>query len=115
MECALFYPRVVPPKSWIKQSLLYWDIVGSVVHRDFWDDPDPDIAWLAERGHYETAQVDDLSREAAKQVADEFIDVLASFEKRGISWEPGDGPHESINYGKLPALVELQMKELGVI
>jgi len=115
MECALFYPYVVPPSSWVKQSLLYYDVIGSVVHNRFMDDPPNDIAWLIDAGHYETVHADQLGRDAAVALVDEFIDVLAEFEQSGRGWLPDGAPLELVNYGKLPDLVENQLVDLGVL
>lgn len=115
MECALFYPYVVPPTGWLKQSLLYYDVVGSVVHNGFMDDPPPDIAWLIEVGHYEAVYAGQLDRHAVAALIDEFIDVLAEYEQLGRVWLPEGGLLESVNYGKLPDLVESQLVDLGVI
>ena len=79
------------------------------------DDPPPDIAWLIEVGHYETVHADQLRRDAAAALVDEFIDVLAELERSGGTWLPDDGFLESVNYGKLPDLVESQLVDLGVL
>ena len=115
MECALFYPYVVPPTGWLKQSLLYYDVVGSVVDNRFMDDPPPDIAWLVEVGQYETVHADQLGRVAAGALIEEFVDVLVGLERSGRKWLPDVGSLESVNYGKLPDLVETQLVDLGVL
>lgn len=85
------------------------------MHNRFMDDPPPDIAWLVELGQYETVHADQLERDAAAALVDEFIDVLAAQEKVGRSWLPDTAPLESLNYGKLPQVVENQLVDLGVL
>ncbi|MEU1605205.1 hypothetical protein [Micromonospora matsumotoense] len=41
MQAALYFPFInVPSTAWWTRTLLYWDRVGTIVPRSYWDDPD---------------------------------------------------------------------------
>lgn len=115
VECAVYYPLIVPPVEWLKQSLLYWDRVASVVHREFWNDPDPVLLWLADHGAYESIYTDDLSEQAAEMLAEELFEVLVHLDEAGLDWKPMGRGDTQLNYGKLPRYIELYFEGIGVL
>lgn len=84
----LYYPTIkVPSGSWLKQALLYWDEVASIVPRD-WDEKtlipySPDIKYLHSEGIFRPIRPESLimergSWEEFHQFEQEFSTLVAS-------------------------------------
>ncbi len=58
MHVALYYPSVVPPPSWVKQSLLLFDAVSSIVPPGFDLRGEPDLHFMDAEGLWRRAEVD---------------------------------------------------------
>ncbi len=113
VECAIYYPSIVPPSAWLRQSLLYYDVVGSVVPDDFDEIAPADLLWLEEEGHYETIHADGLGRTETRRLLDEFLTLAAAI-------VPADddvmaSSVASLRYGKLPPLLSNRLADLGLL
>jgi hypothetical protein len=115
MECALFYPYTVPPTPWLKQSLLYYDVLGSIVQPSFVDAAPPDIAWLINRGVFEPVHIDDVDRQHADRLVEEVVEAVTSPSLPPPKLPRDQVAHVELNEGKLPRRIVQELKELGII
>jgi hypothetical protein len=87
MEVALYYPSIVPPLQWMKQSLLFFDKISSIVPRyykvdkldlpDFIDNQDnvKTLRWLERDEHWIPVKSDEVG-ETADQCSYEIYRVV---------------------------------------
>ncbi len=109
----MYYPSVVPPVPWMKQSLLYYDMIGSVAPNGFLDSAPKDIRSLVDRGLYEPIHGDQMPRSAVLALADDVFQVLVEQDLAEAPKRLDYGVDNTLNYGKLPATVEELLLELG--
>lgn len=87
-RCILYYPTIsIPTGKWLRQSLLYWDEVGSIVPQRYEDDTpllaySPDIQYLKTEGVFRPFRPDEsLFRQGYDkpyEFEEEFKAILAS-------------------------------------
>jgi hypothetical protein len=75
MRIAVFYPARSPSGSWLRQTLLYWDVVSSVVDEDFTQNLPADLAQLRRDGLYEPLQMSEMR---STKLHDEFMAELSA-------------------------------------
>jgi hypothetical protein len=84
----LYYPTIdIPTKSWLRNALLYWDEVSSIVPKS-WDDKilvelSTDIHYLMGEGQFRPIKPEDLiikteNRETFEQFRNEFREIVES-------------------------------------
>lgn len=84
----LYYPTIsVPSGSWLRQALLYWDEIGSIVPQD-WNNEiliplGPDIEYLQNEGEFRPFNPQELimrnnGREELKEFENEFKSIFKS-------------------------------------
>lgn len=101
-ETILYYPTIsIPSNEWLKQAVLYWDEVGSIVPQRY-DETEinpysPEIQYLKDEGEFRPFRTDLIYRQSWNVVqefenelldviaSDEFQNRLAPIEKRRIS------------------------------
>jgi hypothetical protein len=118
MRAVIYYPHINPPLAWLKQSLLYWDRICTVVHADFQETIDPDLAWLLDQGVYEPVFPDRLPNDQAERLLAEVLDYLSLPGRQVLGSQEwaGRGRHiESIYYGKLPERIEEELGTRGYL
>lgn len=89
----LYYPTIsIPTGNWLRQALLYWDEVGSIVPRR-WDGSDairypPDINYLLEEGEFRPIRPDDLIYSVEGSQREKYLEEFEKDLKSIISSEP---------------------------
>lgn len=90
----LYYPTIdIPTNSWLRNALLYWDEVSSIVPKS-WDEKllmelSPDIQYLMDEGQFRPIKPEDLISksdrwEVFEEFQNEFKEIVSSGEFR--SW-----------------------------
>lgn len=78
----LYYPTItIPTGPWLRQALLYWDEIGSIVPLNDFDQRtlvpySPDIEWLGNQGVFRPFSPQLISRQGGR-VVDDFEDELS--------------------------------------
>lgn len=117
MRAIIYYPYINPPQEWIKQALLYWDRVCTIIPVNYHEIETvlhPDLIWLRDRGIYEAITADDIQDHEKQNLRQEILKYLHSKDK--IPIKPDDWSltkKERIFYGKLPEEVEEDLKKAG--
>lgn len=71
----LYYPTIdIPKTNWLKQAILYWDEVSSIVPSNLESNFSPDVRFLYEEGLFRPIQPELLISEASN------IEILAQFQ-----------------------------------
>lgn len=77
----LYYPDIAfPNQQWIRQTILYWDELGSIVPEQLWNElqcyqyKDAEINQLNDLGLYRPFFPDDLRRKGGSSLQDQFYD-----------------------------------------
>lgn len=87
-QAILYYPTIcVPSNRWLRQAVLYWDEIGSIVPQRY-DDTElipytPDIQYLKDEGEFRPFRTDLISRRTWKTVQNfenELVDTILSNE-----------------------------------
>jgi hypothetical protein len=71
----LYYPTItIPPGSWLRQALLYWDDVASIVPRR-WDEKElipytPEVEYLIDQGEFRPVRPENLIYQGFENVMD---------------------------------------------
>jgi hypothetical protein len=92
-RCILYYPTIsIPTGTWLRQSLLYWDEVGSIVPHSYSNKAlipySPDVQFLKNEGQFRAFIPDHcIFQQGYNKVQDleqEFLEILRSskFQKR---------------------------------
>jgi len=78
-KTALYYPQmVIPNKQWIRQALLYWDDIGSIVPEAIWNEhpyfeiDDEETNRLYEAKLYRPFFPEQLRRKFGSKIEDSF-------------------------------------------
>jgi hypothetical protein len=110
-----YYPYVHPPLGWVKQALLYWDQVSSIVGDGFY--PDHDLEWLMDKGIFRPLGTHDLRRDSQEKLRREIMSRL--------EWAEANGDHLDVEAeaqhldllirGKLPVRVEKEIRRRRLI
>jgi hypothetical protein len=84
----LYYPTIdVPPSSWLRQALLYWDGISSIVPKDYDGNPvnelSPVVQVLIAEGEFNPIHPEELifdkgNWEAFKKFENEFLEIVLS-------------------------------------
>lgn len=117
MRTTIFYPYLNPPRSWIKQSLLYWDRICTIIPADF-DDKflHSDLIWLRNEGIYEGITADTISYFEEDNLQKEVFEYLYSMEDCPIKSDDWSSTgRERLYYGKLPDKLETCLLEAGYL
>jgi len=86
-RCILYYPTIsIPTGAWLRQSLLYWDEVGSIVPHDYSKKVlipySPDIQFLKNEGQFRAFIPDEcIFRQGynkTHELEQEFVEILQS-------------------------------------
>jgi len=117
MRASIYYPSINPPDSWVKQSLLYWDTICTVVHADFESVLRPDLTWLLDQGLYEPLFADSLSDRDVDELRTELDAYIESADRNGIElcFNRNTRKEEFLYYGKIPAALEHELERRALI
>lgn len=84
----LYYPTIdVPPSSWLRQALLYWDEVSSIVPKDYENNPlikfSPEVEFLISEKefapiHPEELVFNEINHHAYREFETEFLEIVGS-------------------------------------
>jgi hypothetical protein len=90
----LYYPTInIPTNSWLRNSLLYWDEISSIVPQDYDDNNliklSSDIEYLIKKGLFRPIRPDQLLREndnweAMNDFMTEFMEAVDSPEFKSL-------------------------------
>jgi hypothetical protein len=86
MRSILYYPTIsIPTGDWLRQSVLYWDEVGSIVPQDYDNNPllsySRDVQYLKEEGQFRPFRPDALMGQSWQKVESfekEFMAIVES-------------------------------------
>lgn len=95
-----------PTEEWLTQALFWADSVATIVP-DSYASP-RSLRHLRDQGLWQPAQVQHLPTDVMNRLSEEAIDVVSSFV--GAEYT-GMGPHSSIRRGKLPYMLEFQLRQ----
>lgn len=116
-QTILYYPKInIQDGAWLRNAILYWDEVSSIVPYENYEDLSPELLYLESLGVYSAVYPQDLF---FSQFADDFCDSIVkriTAYEHSITKNPyGNGRvrihknkiyapalHELIHYGKLP-------------
>jgi hypothetical protein len=114
-RACIYYPLIKPPTAWIKQSLLYWDTVCSVVHADFKDALPDDLEWLLDEGLYEPLFADVIPNQEKSRLRAEVLHCVENAQDLGLDLTVARAETiDFLYYGKLPSLVQEDLVDRGL-
>lgn len=115
----LYYPTFkLPSNEWLKNSLLYWDKVGTIVPERFWNDvfEDDTIKYLIDEDVYNAFDpYEAINSVAGNNMFQEFADRLDSKEFIAINNKLDDGKMFSIECDKISYPIWELLKERELI
>jgi hypothetical protein len=105
----LYYPTInIPTNDWLKNAVLYWDEVSSIVPKDYKDKPlvnlNSDIDYLMCEGEFRAIKPDTLIKEnwkMLKQFQDEMIEIIESPQFKSV-YDKRLGSYSRIHDYKVP-------------
>lgn len=117
MRGIIYYPYINPPQQWIKQALLYWDRICTIVPEDYDESVlHPDLIWLRNNGIYEAITADTIPDYEKQRLRQEILEYLNL--KKEVPIRPDDWSctkKERVFYGKFPQDVEEDLKKAGYL
>lgn len=115
MRALIYYPYINPPSQWIKQSLLYWDRICTIIHADWKNVVHPDLYWLLEHEAYEPLSPADIPDHEVERLRSELIEYLALRRKSPLNSDVWGGKSESVYYEKIPKPIEDELRKAGYL
>jgi hypothetical protein len=109
----LYYPTItIKSPSWIKQAILYWDDIGSIVPREVAETPHQllDLTILAQYGLYRIFDPGEYVNQDT-ELADEFIAFLKSRKERGAIEDTSQVDRFEIYSGKMHRMLREYLVE----
>jgi hypothetical protein len=91
-QAILYYPTIsVPSNRWLRQAILYWDEIGSIVPQRY-DETElipytPDIQYLKDEGEFRPFRTDLITRrgrEIVQNLESELVDTILSDEFQSL-------------------------------
>lgn len=116
-QTILYYPTInIQDSSWLRNAILYWDEVSSIVPYENYPDFSPELLYLQELGIYKAIYPQELfASEFAEDFCDSIVKRISAYEARttndgtpkGRAWVHKNkiyapALHELIHYRKLP-------------
>lgn len=116
-QTILYYPTInIQDGSWLRNAILYWDEVSSIVPYENYPDFSPELLYLQELGVYKAVYPRELFfSEFAEDFCDSIVKRISAYESRATNNGTQNGRvrvhkkkiyapalHELIHYRKLP-------------
>lgn len=117
-QTILYYPTIdIRDGAWLRNAILYWDEVSSIVPYENYPDFSPELLYLQELGIYKAVYPQDLFfSEFAEDFCDSIVKRISAYEARTTTDRTPKGRvwvhknkiyapalHELIHYRKLPS------------
>ena len=116
-QTILYYPTInIQDSAWLRNAILYWDEVSSIVPYENYLDFSPELLYLQELGVYKAVYPQELFfSEFSEDFCDSIVRRISTYETRTVNSRIQNGRvrvhknkiyapalHELIHYGKLP-------------
>lgn len=131
-QTVLYYPQInIQDGTWLRNAILYWDEVSSIVPYENYPDFSPELLYLQELGVYKAVYPQDLFfSEFAEDFSNSIVKRIAAYDSyrknhpNGLHIERArmhknkiyaPALHELIHYEKLPQNLLAMFKEKGYV